>query len=203
MFLNPSKCVYFPRWGAYFSSAPLNFDQVFERECFFSKGVFAGGDIPRGVLQKMGPMHLHRVLHCFLAARMCCFSSVGRTIWIFCATSRIIMRFLLILASGGVGRIFFTRRGQIAAPGLDSVLLAAPGGSWAGFYAFWRLLGGDSGFLAASVLDFVLVAASGLDSGLGSGFLAASRLDSGLLAACSCRGMALLLTYVSSDKKVL
>ena len=69
------------------------------------------------------------------------------------------MRFLLILASGGVGRIFFTRRGQIAAPGLDSVLLAAPGGSWAGFYALWRLLGGDSGFLAASVLDFVLVAA--------------------------------------------
>ena len=107
----------------------------------------------------MGPMHFHRVLHCFLAARMCCFSSVGRTIWIFCATSRIIMRFLLILASGGVGRIFFTRRGQIAAPGLDSVLLAAPGGSWAGFYALWRLLGGDSGFLAASVLDFVLVAA--------------------------------------------
>ena len=110
------------------------------------------------------------------------------------------MRFLLILASGGVGRIFFTRRGQIAAPGLDSVLLAAPGGSWAGFYALWRLLGGDSGFLAASVLDFVLVAAS---AGLGSGFLAASRLDSGLLAACSCRGMALFLAYVSSEKAVL
>ena len=89
-------------------------------------------------------------------------------------------------------------------------------GSWAGFCTpgrSWRLLGwilrsleflgGDSGFLAASVLDFVLVAASGLDSGLGSGFLAASRLDSGLLAACSCRGMALFLAYVSSEKTVL
>ena len=53
------------------------------------------------------------------------------------------------------------------------------------------------------MLDFVLVAASGLDSGLGSGFLAASRLDSGLLAACSCRGMALFLAYVSSEKAVL
>ena len=49
------------------------------------------------------------------------------------------------------------------------------------------------------MLDFVLVAASGL----GSGFLAASRLDSGLLAACSCRGMALFLAYVSSEKAVL
>ena len=70
MFLSPSKCAYFPRWGAYFSSAPLKSDQVFERECFFSKGVFAGGDIPRGVLQKMGPLHFHRVLHCFFPARM-------------------------------------------------------------------------------------------------------------------------------------
>ena len=104
----------------------------------FFLGLFAGGDIPRGVLQKMGPMHSHRVLHCFLPSRMCCFSSVGRTIWILCATSRRIIRFLLIWASGGVGRIFFTRRGQIAAPGLDSVLLAAPGGSWAGFYALWK-----------------------------------------------------------------
>ena len=161
LFLSPSKCAYFPRWGAYFPSAPLNFDQVFERECFFSSVVFAGGDIPRGVLQKMGPMHFHRGLHCFLPSRMCCFSSVGRTIWIFCATSRIIMRFLLILASGGVGRIFFTRRGQIAAPGLDSVLLAASGldsglsgGFWAGILAFWRLLGWILASLAVSGLGF-------------------------------------------------
>ena len=61
----------------------------------------------------------------------------------------------------------------------------------------------DSGFLAASGLDSVLVAASGLDSGLGSGFLAASRLDSGLLAACSCRGMALFLAHVSSERAIL
>ena len=57
----------------------------------------------------------------------------------------------------------------------------------------------DSGFLAASGLDSVLVAASGLDSG----FLGVSGLDSGLLAACSCRGMALFLAHVSSEKAVL
>ena len=93
------------------------------------------------------------------------------------------MRFLLILASGGVGRIFFTRRGQIAAPGLDSVLLAAPGGSWAGFYALWRLLGWDSGFLAASGLNSVLVAASGLDSGFLGGFWARFWAPGGVLVS--------------------
>ena len=120
--------------------------------------VFAGGDIPRGVLQMMDRMHFHRVLHCLLPARMCCLSSMRHTIWSFCATSRIIISFLLILASGGVGLIFFTRWGQIAPPGLDAVLLAASGldsagfwlsggfsaefcgGFWAGFWPLWRVL---------------------------------------------------------------
>ena len=145
LFLSPSKCV-FPRWGAYFSSAPLNFDQVFERECFFSRGAFAGGDIPRGVLQKMGPMHFHRVLHCFLPARICCFSSARRTIWIFCATSRIIMRFFVDF---GLGR----GRAYIFYPPWSNC------GSWAGFCTpgrSWRLLGWILRSLEASRRGFWL-----------------------------------------------
>ena len=39
--------------------------------------------------------------------KMCCFSSVGRTFSIFCDTSRRKVLFMLILASGGLGLIFF------------------------------------------------------------------------------------------------
>ena len=80
---------------------------MFERERFFFTVGFTGGDFPREVLQKWAPVRFHRVLYCFFVVKMCCFSSVGRTFSIFCDTSRRKVLFMLILASGGLGLIFF------------------------------------------------------------------------------------------------